>query len=278
MIKPFYLKTLLTILELSLCNLGFAINPFSSAASGLLDMQQLALILEETRKHIKETRRIVKATHEVSEIMKNPKESILAVKDLGDAVDQLDKIFKTQQSRDLKRLHKSIGDLDSELDRLKYDSQSIMIIGGKKKKRSYKLYEVYRKMNDLYKDYDETLKIDTKIQEKERNRQKNLYNQLNKTGGITPDEKEQIALAIEASKGIQKASANEITKATQRLEQEYRSKKIGDDLEAELQWEEYKENLKYENEVNQKQDREDLENLQNLIFNEKSYNKHINIK
>ncbi len=263
-------KALITQLILIATHLvSFAI--FGSATGA--DVAQLIKLIQETKNHIAETRKVVRATNEVAKIMQNPKEAIKSINDLGDGIKELDAILNNQNTNDLKKLHESINDLSNEYDRL----QKVTSSTGKKTNRKYKLHEVYKKVNNLYNDYDEILNADKKIQTRERKRQQQLYDRLNFPGGVTPEEREQILLAIEASKGVQESSTNELIKVAKKIQQEYTAKKIQDDLEADEQWEVFKENSKIEDRINKEYDAEEIKNLEKLFFEEKKFNRNLNI-
>lgn len=242
------------------------------------DIAQLAELIALTNAHIKKTEAIYKSTTSMIQILNDPKKSIKELTGLKDAINQFDLIIGNESSHQVLKLSESVEDISKTFDRLQHSGQSTMHIGGVARDRDYKLYEVYYKMNDLYKRYDGILNSDNALQKKEIDRQKNLYVSLNKSEGLSPDQRSQILLGIEASKGLQEASTNRVMTASTRIDQEYKAKRIQDELEAELQHEERIENEHEMIRRNKEYAKEEKANLEKLLLTTEQHNKYLNIK
>ena len=181
-------------------------------------MASMAKHLREAKKVVEQTRSIVNQTNRLVEIAGDPKAVIHSMTDLTSVARQLDQIFKTPTTREMRGLVNGSSSLLRSGYQFKDTVGESYLCGKKQKKRQASLYQTYSLFESSYDNFSNLVEADKMIQERETKRQENLIQDL--LDAKTQSAVEKIKTSISASIAAQETSHREIMKRKAEMEME----------------------------------------------------------
>lgn len=198
--------------------------------------------VKETQKMVDQTRSIVNQTNRLVQIAGDPKSVIHSMKDINAATRQLDQIFRTPTTHEVRQLVNGTDSLTRSGYHFKGEVGDSFLAGKKQHKRRADLYQTYSLFESSYDNFENLVHLDRNVQKREIERQEQLLNDLAKAE--TQAEVDKITVALQASKGVQEASSFQVMKQKMELDMQ----KMARDMEREkletARWEEHQEALR----------------------------------
>lgn len=245
------------------------------AAEHAQSMAKWADQISKFNEQLERSKRLVQQTDQLLGIIGNPKSVIDSVSTIGGAAEQLDYIFRTETSSNLRKIVTGTETLTKKGVGLKDAIGDSVILGKEPRQRNASLYSTYSLLERMHKNYEDLIEADKRTQEREIYRQKSLLEALR--NAQTEWERESIRGAIAASKGIQDASTNAVLKAKAEYDAESLAMELETQKQVLAQWEEHQMKKNYQEELNRESTRIWQEHLEDRMFKESQVDTRIEL-